>query len=1127
MYRNHPVISNSPHSPQSSQPYYSRILLPKEPGNGPLNHSQRRHSLLNGSSSTSSERSKQSLVSAYFGRSRTLHRDSPSYMPTIFNFQPVNGYHSPVLKRRVCQTENTITNLISNPVPPNPDITIQRGLRVFESKKRARELTDTTASTEGSSQDGSDFGNTKRRKTSRMFDISTLGCTNEVDGFSFTSLRQLNSVNTIRVNICPTDNRISSNINDQNSKSVQTQAVSEYEDDKTPSSTSSMDYVEPTRNTKFGSAAALRRKIPYMSPSELDAHLRSTKALTCTSQYVLENNTSVTSDLDFIDLDTSPVQCSMKKVPANIIVTESSQITEHSIQFPFSSTRPSLVANVSCYDAKSDIDNLELPAVQPTSLNRFIANLEGHSNLFVNKMNQSQIKSTSFYRPSSGFDVESRVKRIRELISAKSSNSNSSSLCGYNAHSTITSTTSTSYFNPTTQIMASPNTISIVSSISSSLSDISSESSINFMSVVTCRASALVHNITSVSNTSPSTTVSKLFSFPVITSVSEVISTQTVISTSVAATTVISLPGATSFSFAPSKTSSILVTSTDNLLATTVTTVAFSFPAPASTAHISVLNEPITISTIAVVTSAPVSYSTFLAGAKLGVVSTSQSSSLAVPSSIFTFPTSTITTSTTILTTTATTTVTQKTTVAFSFTFPPTSSTPSLLLQATSPKLSLTENLTSSVFESPKPYSTFTGFSFSKPAITSACTSTSISPVDTTNTVHSSSNKPFNFGSSNLQPVSTASLFTFGALPVATCSLNPVSSVTFGLTSAPSFLGSFSTTAPVSSSFVFGANLSKSSSTISSSVFVQSTVVTTSSLSTVSSNGGLFTFTSPAVNTSCTSLFGSNSVNISSTASSLPANSSFSGFSATGLNPLFTPVPKTFSTNSFTLGIKPANVTPVQTTSLFGTSNQIFGTPTTSSVKFNFNQLTPSTASNVAITTSLSFGSTIGTITATSVTPASTTLFQFGSSNPNPNSSITSVSQPFSFGLSVPQFSFGQQFTSVCSQPNTQPTISFSALNSGSATTIANAFQFSPTSLFSNINPSTNFSGFNFSLTPTSTPSVISPQANTGFIFGQTALSTGVSSNPFTFGTSSTGASSNAPNAPRRRPLSSRRSRRP
>ncbi|KAH8862719.1 hypothetical protein EWB00_005653 [Schistosoma japonicum] len=1126
MYRNHPVISNSPHSPQSSQPYYSRILLPKEPGNGPLNHSQRRHSLLNGSSSTSSERSKQSLVSAYFGRSRTLHRDSPSYMPTVFNFQPVNGYHSPVLKRRVCQTENTTTNLISNPVPPNPDITIQRGLRVFESKKRARELTDTTVSTEGSSQDGSDFGNTKRRKTSRMFDISTLGCTNEVDGFSFTSLRQLNSVNTVRVNVCPTDNRISSNINDQNSKSVQTQALNEYEDDRTPS-TSSIDYVELTRNTNFGSAAALRRKIPYMSPSELEAHLRSTKALTYTSQHILENNASVTGDLDFIDLDTSPVQCSRKMVPDNRISTESDQITEHSIQSTFSSTRPSMVTNVSCYDEKSDTDNSELPAVQPTSLTRFIANLEGHSNLFVNKISQSQIKSTSFYRPSSGFDVESRVKRIRELISAKSSNNNSSSLCGYNTQSTITSTTSTSYFNPTTQIIASSNTTPVVSSTSSSLSNISSTSNINFMSVVTCSASALIQNITSVSNISPSTTVSKLFSFPVISSVSEVISTQTIISTSVAVTTVISLPGTTSFSFTPFKTSpSILVTSTDNLLATTITTVAFSLSTPTSTSHISVLKEPATISTIAVITSAPVSYSTFLSGAKLGVVSTSQSSSLAVPSSIFTFPTSTTTTSITMLTTVATTAVTQKTTVAFSFTFPPTSSTPSLSLQTTSSKLSLTENPTSSVFEFPKSSSTFTGFSFSKPAITSVCTSTSISPMAITNTVHSSSNKPFTFGSSNLQPVSTASLFTFGSLPVATCSLNPVSSINFGLTSAPSFLGSFSNTAPVSSSFVFGANLSKSSSTISSSVFVQSTVATTSSLSTVSSNSGLFTFTSPAAST-CTPLFGSNSVNISSTAASLPTNSSFSGFTATGLNPLFTSVPKTFSTNSFTLGIKPANVTTVQTTSLFGASNQIFGTTTTSSVKFNFNQLTPSTASNVAITNSLSFGSTIGTTTATSVTPASTTLFQFGSSNPNLNSSIASVSQPFSFGLSVPQFSFGQQLTSVYSQPNTQPTISFSALNSGSATTLANAFQFSSTPLFSNINPSTNVGGFNFSFTQTSTPSVINPQANTGFIFGQTALSTGVNSNPFTFGTSSTGSSSSAPNAPRRRPLSSRRSRRP
>ncbi|CAH8649501.1 unnamed protein product [Schistosoma haematobium] len=1066
MYRNNSVISNSSDSPQTSQPYYSRILLPKVSGNGPINHSQRRHSLLNGSSSTSSDRSKQSLVSAYFGRSRTLHRDSPSYMPTIFNFHPLNGYHSPVLKRRVCRTESTKANLFGTPEPPNSDIAIKHGLRVFESKKRARELSDITVTTEESSQDESDFGNSKRRKTSRTFDISTVGCTHDVDGFSFTSLRQLNSGNAVGVTACATDNRLLSKVSDRNSKSVQTQVLNECEDDRTVSTTSSAGSVKPSLNNIFGSAAALRRKIPYMSPSELEAHLLSTKALTYTSQYALENHTSEAGDFNPIDLDTSPFQYSRKKVTARRIATENNQTVEDSTQSSLNNVGPPLVTNITCYDEKSETDSSELPVVQPTSLNRFIANLESHSNLFLNKMSQSQIKTAS-----AGFDVESRVKRIRELISAKSSN-NSSSSCGYSTHSTISSITSTSYCSPITQILASSNSSPIVSTISSSLPSAHSTSGVSFMSVIVCNTSASVQNITSISNPLASSTTSKHFSFPVISSVNEVISTQAVIPTSI-----------------------------------TVTSI-----------------EPTIISTVAVTTSASVSHPIFPLVTNFSAVSTSESNSAVVPSSIFTFPTSTITTSATIISATATTTATQIT-PAFSFSFPPTSSTP---LQTTSSNLSSAANLSSSVFEPLKPISTFSEFSFPKPAITSSASVPTSNPSSVAeNIVQSDSSRPFTFGSINSQPISTASIFTFGASTVTTSSLKPVSSVSFGSTSIPSFLGSFSNSGPVSSSFVFGANVSKPSSTISSGAFGQITG-TTSSLNTVANNVGLFTFTSPITSTSGVSLFGSNSINISSTTVSLPTNTSVSGFSSTTINPLLNPVSTTFSTNSFTLGIKPANVTPAKTTSLFGASNSIFETPnTSSSLKFNFNQLTSSAASNVAITSGLSFGTTIVTTTVTSVTPAST-LFQFGSFSSNSKPSAASVSQPLSFGSSVPQFSFGQHFTPACSQPSTLPTLSFSSLNSGPITTTTNSFQFSSTPVFSNINPPTNFSGFNFSLPQTSTPSVITPQTNACFVFGQTPLSTGVAnSNPFTFNTSSTTPPSNATNAPRRRPLSSRRSRRP
>nr|CAH8860394.1 unnamed protein product [Trichobilharzia regenti] len=229
MFRQHSSVSQPSHSPSTSQPYFSRILLPKESSNGAVNHSRRRHSVLNGSSSNSSERSKQSYVSAYFSSDQDTRKGSPSYMPTIFNFQPVNDYHSPALRRRIIRAESTKTSLIGAPEPPNSNVTIQRGLQVFGSKRRLREPV--TANAEESTHGGFDFASSKRRRTSGTFDISTLGCTTDIDGFSFTSLRQLKNEVVIR-NVHSDASIVSHENSGQNSKCVQTQEVNECGDKK-------------------------------------------------------------------------------------------------------------------------------------------------------------------------------------------------------------------------------------------------------------------------------------------------------------------------------------------------------------------------------------------------------------------------------------------------------------------------------------------------------------------------------------------------------------------------------------------------------------------------------------------------------------------------------------------------------------------------------------------------------------------------------------------------------------------------------------------------------------------------------------------------------------------------------
>ncbi|CAH8870717.1 unnamed protein product [Trichobilharzia szidati] len=1112
MFRQHSSVSQSSHSPSTSQTYFSRILLPKESGNGVVNHSRRRHSVLNGSSSNSSERSKQSYVSAYFSRNQDTRKGSPSYMPNIFNFQPVNDYHSPALRRRIIRAESTKTSLIGTPEPLNSDVTIQRGLQVFESKKRLREPV--TANAEESTH-SVDFASSKRRRTSGTFDISTLGCTTDIDGFSFTSLRQLKNQVVIR-NVHSNASVVSHKNIDQNSKYVQTQEVNECGDKKTETGTVFTGHVESSRTTTRGSDAALRRKIPYMSPSELEAHLASTKAVTYSEQNSVDNSPN-TSDVSLTEDDTLPVMCMRKKCKARRIAGEDNQHKGSVTSLDVST--PSPVNNTA--DCDSETDDSEPTVVKITSLNRFISNLESHSNPFFNKTDHSQSKSSSFNCSPGGFDMELRVKRIRELISAKSSNHVSVSLPNVEGHVATTSNAIKSISQPTTQNLSNLHP-PLVTSMSSSVPSVSSSSSTSFTSSIVCSAPSLVKTITSVSSALSSPASSKLPAFPVSSSTNGIVNTQPATSTTVAVTTVVSLPVSISFGFTTTSnvSSPLIPTATvGNVAATKGTSVAFSFPFSACTAQIASSKESTITSTVAT-SKSPISFPAFASGIKVGVTSTPTASSVVQPVA-FSFPSSTPTTSTSAgtfmtVTTSTTTAAVVTTTAAFSFVFPLTSSTSSPL--QTTPSSATSTTNTSSVFGSVKPISTFSGFSFAKPSSTPLETSSASTFVARTSAQSdSSSSKSFNFGTSNSQlPSGTASIFTFGAPKTTVSSPNVVPSLSITSSSASSFLSSFSNPASVTSSFAFGSNVSKPTTPVVFGTLGQSAVTATSLNST--NNTGLFNFTSPAASSSSLSLFsstGSTTVNsLFPTSVSTVSTASVALFST----PVSVSQSTSFVNNPFTLGIKPASVTPSTSSTLFGANSQLFGSTSSPSMKFSFGQLTPSTTSSAVTTNVFSFSPTSVTTSTTSVT-SSSTLFQFGNSSSLPKAPATAVCQTFSFGSSAPLFSFGQQSTAVSSQP-TKSTSTLTAA-AAPAITSATSFQFAPTTVFPSNNSSGNFGGFNFSQSPASSSSVVNPQQDTGFIFGQTGSNTSVSANPFTFGTSS-----GPPAGPRRRPHSSRRSRR-
>ncbi|CAL8083920.1 unnamed protein product [Calicophoron daubneyi] len=1081
---NHSVDSQEPQS------FYSRILLPDDVPARNHSPSSRSHNYFFSHRSIADGSSRQSSLSSR--SSGTTKKPSflrEPHMPTILSFQPQPSYNSPALKRRSRRDKIPDSRLIKarpRTVGP-PDLTIDKAVRIIESRKRPSILNTYEYESQDSFFDGQD---SKRRclsgRTSQKPNVASLGDKSS-NGFKYTSLTELKN--------CPfkfspnTSLQISSSLPPcsfscaDSMEGVQPRTTGASDPSTLGLSTGNISKRTVVHN-RYGSS--LRRRIPYMSPSEIDALLpKKTEEPTKES-----NNEDV--ELPNTDVCGSPQTPDSQKMPNAV-----------GEQFD----------DVSQFATDSSVEVLEEPSAvalnatkRPASLNpvgsvaRFIANLEAQSfNLSSPSPNNGINPAVSgFVKPvapsllgkcSSPAAVHSRVNRIRGLLSALPSMSEASGTAKLAVVSNST-------------VASALNKCSLPSDSHGMKFGLSGVAAVPSAPPVSGTASTVVlpfKPLPVIMTSTAEVSLPKLPAFatsPLAVSctsssgVSSGVVSLTSNSSVASSIAPLKLPSVTSvlpFSSPTTPRSEPQVTSTSFMPKTTITSVAVVTP------QIDVTSQP--NNSAPVLASSPLP-SIFGAAnfQKTGVVAatlsetallsfgTSTSSSSLLPANSNTntiskipsfpslnacskapnFPTFTFAASNSGPTTT---------TIMATASVPSTSGGSTNFLKLGVPAVSTSSG--TSVFTFP---STEKGFKLSAPSVQPSTTSNnlfgSVPPFKPNPTVALS--QPLGVKPANSNPaLPSSSTPVFSFLSPTVTQANP----TFCFSASPSnptFLTS-SQNPTTTSSFSFGAVASVQSSCAPSW--------------TNTGPSFAFKFTTTAEQSKTTGA--------SFTTSTAP--------------------------NLFNLGIKSTSLPSVTpTTTASPNANVFIKSP---SVQWP----AVSQALNSVATNPFSFTPT----SIASGLPKSITspvqLFQFESTG-GPQMAVSTSAQLPSVGSASSLFSFGQQPQAQQQQqqpqqnPSSQPfqTDVFNA--STSATAASNIFQFGSSKL------SSSTGGFNFGQSPAapvSQPTFGSQSSPSGgFVFGQASALGGQSPNPFTFGTSAPNpAAAGAIALPRRRPTSSRRTR--
>ncbi|KAF6778954.1 hypothetical protein AHF37_01269 [Paragonimus kellicotti] len=1108
------------HSASSNKPYscISRILLPcdRDASRTELQHSRKRQSFC-AEQGISPIHSRRSSVRAR-SHSRVVdasgNRTSP--IPTLFNFRPDPVYSSSVFKPRAKNVRSSSSKVESHFVEPNNRVSdIERGVRMLESKKRSC----ATFSSEFSpihtkiDSDPATYDAKRRRlgptaTTSASPNVSALGNDETTQGFHFTSIGELRRC---QLNGYPGGNAftVSSTSSAPVSAAFHGCLSKPFEQKNEPDGPSTFERLfvdsssvnDTARSRQKDSQASVRRRIPYMSPAELEALFQIQSDAPPKTAHSKDSASSESEDFD--DFDQSPRKFA-SRAPSESVSRPVDTSLSCSLKQP-------------CSLAESSTSSfVEIPTTKPAtphrvgSVARFIANLDARdSKISPIAPIMSVSSATSCVSPSlmlnrstclSPSDMSSRVARIRTLLGTSSgtntvpafTNAASNVVSLSFASSPLSSASSGPTFSLSTSGFPSlpfknalPPTVSEKSS-SVAVSSSSSAFSFSFPPIVTTTTTACSTNVISQSvateslmlnrSTISSSTVASSCPVNAVTAVPPVMATTSLSSfgfpTVIPTTTMV--VSAMPFSLPPIPTFSAPGQSVTKQPPTTVSLPMMSTPPVIASTSGSVPAlgaNSTTTSTTSIGTATPFGFS-----APLGVTSSASIPPTCVSLTNNLFPSA--------LTGSGSTNVSAG--QLFNFNSSPCSTVSKPITSANEPSaVSYTQTTTPSFcFPGPNPAPTGSSGGISLTKLFSGTSPATNAPVSTAiNTL-----------------TSVSSAFQF---PKLTSPATTITSETKPTFSFPG-IGLTASTTPFSPS-----------STASTTSVVTSTVGSSSFSFGGSSNSiGSFTFNSPT-----------------SGATSLP----FCGSAVTTVAPNSTPTLSSFATEStpnlFVLGMKPASVSKASSTTATDTLGSTatttvswFSKPPTSSISwFGSGSVTSSlvsTATAALPSTSssglFSFGTPTCTGTLTSVATAPSHLFQFGSSNPVSttvgNTGVTLASPASASSL----FMFGQQAPSANPfQPTTTTTAtSFHFGGSTASTPSATGFNFMPSSSVA-----------------IPTFGATQPQSAGGFVFGQSPPGfTGLPSttnNPFAFGSSPTNPAASGVAAPRRRPTASRRMRRP
>ncbi|KAG5442723.1 hypothetical protein CSKR_108031 [Clonorchis sinensis] len=1124
------------HSPSSKpQTYYSRILLPQDDGETAPNSARKAQtSSRSGRVAPTSRQSRHSL--------RTHSIAAPWMAPnrtsvsTLFNFRPAPHYSSVIFKPPIRSGSIKVEPRILDLTEPPMSHTVKRALRMLESKKRTCASVSSDVSSLPASDDDDGLSNTSKRRriqtpvpnSHKDYDVSTIGNIPSSDGFHFTSIGQLRgTVPSLRrdhltVSVGSTDANKSTVVLPNGSTESHMTGVSI---DRSSSAKPTPDHFR----SPISSEASIRRRIPYMSPAELDALFNAK----CKPPAMAMEEEHSGSDQEEFELPSLGRQFSERPAPS----------TRNVSPLPSRDSGTPLIETTTSATIDEVPDKPPPPSSRVSSVARFIANLEAYGSK-VSTSDGSGTNLSPSIRCLSPSEMSARVSRIRRLLSSPS----------------VSEATGTA---ATTQVMSSsrslvPSALPAFSMLTSVPPVVSLPTPILSTTNVPISASTFAQPTSTGAPTDVKASLPFAFTFPptCLAAKSPAASTVPPI------TTVGSLP---TFTLPASSTTTVSVSSVPSVSTSSAgAPPPFSFPAVTSAPGIatppsvvqpnpviekpdsgaSVVSAPVTNAFVPAVTSSVtqcpnlfnfVSTPSSQPPATTAATVATQTSMTAVTAApLFSFSTvpSAMTSST------GSTAPTQlKTSVNQPSTFGSLTSWSSSKLASTeaaltTPSVSLapsqsetkTSGGTPVTFLAPSTVTSTgssTGFNFSVPVATSTTITAGVgfsfatAPLNTTTTLATTTTAALSASSLFQTPIATTStgtlkpVFSFPSL----CSASSMPS-TFGLikpltttttTTTPT------TTSSSSSMFNFGSKLG-SAPTFGFSSSIPSTTTTTTTTTSLTSSAFVF-----------------------GKADKQPQPSTV--FSSFGVSTAPTTL-STTSANLFTLGMKPATVAgPVTFTApTASTTSSWFGTPTTNFVAPAFGVHAATTAVSATSASGFSFTSSATNTTGLpSVATAPGQLFQFGASS---SGSLFTATTPTNSILAPaasasPVFAFGQQAsttspfqTAISSANSNIPSFE----NPKTATATSAPFQFGAAQ---------STSGFNFGQTSlptaaTATAFGTTPASTTGFVFGQISNAFGgqqqqqqpLVNNPFAFGTTPPNPSG-AIATPRRRVTAARSRRRP